>query len=576
MIPDKLQRCLSDYDMAMLRALAQTRGEALTTNRQSEAVDQLATALLEPLSVRTAVSRLSPEARSALDSLLAAGGRLRAPHFARRFGQIRAFGPGRLEREALWQEPANATEELWFTALLFRGFYEDKGGPGEFFFVPADLRRLLPSPPDEPPPFSITNVPAPGPETKSASLRRPGEALVHDVFVYLVLLQNRDVRLYADGRLAKHDLAFLRRRIRDASERRLTFIRHIVERAGLVTRQGGYLRLNSSPVKRWLSDPLAQQLAALQQYWRDDPDWNDLCLVPSLRCDHQTPWRNNPVATRHAILALLARCPTDGWWSLDSFVTAVKGFHPDFQRPDGDYDSWYIRDAANGEYLSGFDSWDRVEGALLADLLNGILNWLGIVTTASDPSLPGPVYHLTGAGARLLGLEPGPEPAPDAPPIEVQSDFYIELPPPTSLYTQFQLERFTEPIDSNAVPRRYQLTVGSLGRALAQGVRVEQILAFLQQAGERPVPPNVAGQLRMWAGRFGQVKLEEVAVLSVKSERVLKELSVLPETRSLIDRILSPTTALVRKKNLSRLRRELRQLGFLHPPGDADDRAERG
>ncbi|MGD8465419.1 MAG: hypothetical protein PVI09_16260, partial [Anaerolineae bacterium] len=84
MIPDKLQRCLSDYDMAMLRALAQNRGETLTTNRQNEAVDQLAAALLEPLSVRTALSRLSPQARSALDSLLAAGGRQRAPHFARR------------------------------------------------------------------------------------------------------------------------------------------------------------------------------------------------------------------------------------------------------------------------------------------------------------------------------------------------------------------------------------------------------------------------------------------------------------------------------------------------------------
>ncbi|MGD2040184.1 MAG: hypothetical protein PVH11_05120, partial [Anaerolineae bacterium] len=155
MIPDKLQRCLSDYDMAMLRALAQNRGETLTTNRQNEAVDQLAAALLEPLSVRTALSRLSPQARSALDSLLAAGGRQRAPHFARRFGQIRAFGPGRLEREALWQDPANATEELWFAGLIFRAFYEDQGGPGEFFFLPEDLHRLLPSPQAEPVTFSI-------------------------------------------------------------------------------------------------------------------------------------------------------------------------------------------------------------------------------------------------------------------------------------------------------------------------------------------------------------------------------------------------------------------------------------
>jgi hypothetical protein len=110
----------------------------------------------------------------------------------------------------------------------------------------------------------------------------------------------------------------------------------------------------------------------------------------------------------------------------------------------------------------------------------------------------------------------------------------------------------------------FRLTVGSLGRALARGIQVEQVLAFLQQAAERPVPPNVAGQLRLWAGRFGQVELEEVTVLRVKNEQVLKELSLLPETRSLIGEVLSPTSILVRKQDIARLRKELQELGYLH------------
>jgi hypothetical protein len=76
----------------------------------------------------------------------------------------------------------------------------------------------------------------------------------------------------------------------------------------------------------------------------------------------------------------------------------------------------------------------------------------------------------------------------------------------------------------------------------------------------------VAGQLRLWAGRFGQVEIEEVAVLRVKSERVLKELSVLPETRGLLSQVLTPSTALVHKRNLPRLRKALRALGYLLPP----------
>jgi hypothetical protein len=553
----KLQRFLIDYDMTMLRVLAQSRGVELTTNRRSEAVDELAVRLLDPLSVRTALARLDPEAREALDTLLAAGGRMRAPHFFRRFGQLRAIGPGRLEREAPWQEPANPAEALWYAGLIYRAFLQEGAGPGEFVFVPDDLCPLLPEPQVEPPVFAVEIVPAPAPRDSG------GTTLVHDLFSYLVYLQIHDVRPYADGRLGQRDLAALHERLSDTGERRLAFLRHLARQLGFVAPQGGYLRLQSAPVKRWLSATPDRQLSVLQETWRDDPTWNDLCQVPGLDCDQETPWRNDPLATRQALLSLLARCPTSEWWSLASFVAAVQDYHPDFQRPDGDYTSWYIRDAASGEYLSGFESWERVEGALIADLLAGALCWLGIVALASGES--GAICRLTESGARLLGLLPVVPEDLVSPPIVVHPDFRVELPPPASLYTRFQLERFTdlEP----AEPCTYRLTIGSLHRALARDIQVEQVLAFLQQASQQPVPANVAGQLRLWAGRFGQVSLEEVALLQVKSERTLKDLTVLPETRPLIAKILSPTSALVRKHDLPRLKKELRSLGYL-PPED--------
>jgi hypothetical protein len=562
-----LHRFLLDYDMAMLRALAQVRGAALNTNRQSEAVDQLAAALLDPLSVRVALARLSPQAREALDALLAAGGRMRAPQFARRFGQVRAVGPGRLEREAPWQEPANPAEELWYAGLIYRAFYDDVGGPGEFVFIPDDLAPLLPQPQGEPPAFALEAVAAPS--------RRPEDdlALVHDLFAYLVLLHNRDVRPYADGRLGRRDLSALRARLLQPEERRLAFMRALAERLGFVTRQDDLLRLEPAAVKRWLTASPAQQVADLQEAWRDDPGWNDLCQVPGLICDQEAAWRprNDPVATRRALLALLARCPLDGWWSAASFASAVKEVHPDFQRPDGDYTSWYIRDAASGEYLSGFDSWDRVEGALIADLLAGPLRWLGVVAVAAGES--GIACRLTAAGARLLGLVADePEEVPSLP-IVVRPDLSVEAPAPASLYTRFQLERFADL--AGVDPCRYRLTAGGLQRALARGVRVEQVLAFLRQASEGKVPANVAGQLYTWAERFGQVKLEEVAVLTVKNERVLRELSVLPETRALLGRALSATSALVRRQDLPRLRKALRDLGYL-PEQAEDDSPERG
>jgi hypothetical protein len=511
-----LHRFLVDYDMAMLRTLAQSRGVALTTNRQTEAADQLAAALLDPLSVRTALTRLSPAGREALDALLAAGGRMRAPQFARRFGQVRPIGPGRLQREAPWQDPANPAEELWYAGLIFRAFYQDEYGPVEFVFIPSDLQPLLPQPQTQPPIFAVETVAVP------AHPGHDGQALVYDLFDYLVYLQNHDVRPYADGRLGRRDMAALRERLANPDERRLIFLRHLAERLEFVTRQSEHLRLEAGPVRRWLKAAPARQLAALQETWRDDPTWNDLCHVPALICDQKTPWhlRYNPVAVRGALLALLSRCPPRGtWWSLASFVAAVKETHPDFQRPDGDYASWYIRDAASGAYLSGFESWDRVEGALIADLLTGTLHWLGVVAVAANGS--DAVCGLTEAGMRFLGLVSGEPEVSPPPPIVIHPDFSIEVPASASLYIRFQLERFTDPwglsgsaeltqvqpekdLESLA-PRRYRLTVEGLGRVLSHGIRVEQVLAFLHQASGAPIPPNVARQLRLWAGRFGVV-----------------------------------------------------------------------
>ncbi|MEJ2212198.1 MAG: helicase-associated domain-containing protein, partial [Anaerolineae bacterium] len=383
--------------------------------------------------------------------------------------------------------------------------------------------------------------------------------LTLDLFAYLVHVQTHDVRSARPGLP-----------LDGGDPDRRDLILHLAARLGFVVQEEGLLRLDAAPVKRWLTATPGRQITTLHEAWRDDPTWVDLCRVPGLTCDEATPWlhRYDPAAARRALLALLARCPAAEWWTVDSFVDAVHEVHPDFQRPDGDYGSWYIRDVDSGDYLSGFGCWDAVEGTLIRDLLARALPWLDVVQVVPGPS--GPAARLTAAGRRFLGLAPAaPQEAP-SPPITIRPDMLVEVPTPANLYTCFQLERFADAVGRRAAgPWRYRLTVGGLGRALGRGVRVEQILAFLRQASDEGLPVNVAGQLQLWAGRYGQVELEEMALLTARSERALKELSVLPETRPLIGRILSPTTALVRQAHLPRLRKALRDLGFLPPEPDA-------
>src|SRR5690606_27519516 len=88
-------------------------------------------------------------------------------------------------------------------------------------------------------------------------------------------------------------------------------------------------------------------------------------------------------AARGKVLAWLQAAPPSQWWSLTAFVADVKQHQPAFQRPSGDFDAWYLRDA-QGAYLRGFEHWESVEGALLRYLISGPLHWLGLLELASS------------------------------------------------------------------------------------------------------------------------------------------------------------------------------------------------
>ncbi len=52
---------------------------------------------------------------------------------------------------------------------------------------------------------------------------------------------------------------------------------------------------------------------------------------------------------------------------------------PRLPAPAGDYDSWFIKRASDGQYLRGFAHWEEVDGALIKYFITDILHWLGQV-----------------------------------------------------------------------------------------------------------------------------------------------------------------------------------------------------
>ena len=557
----ELRACLVEYSVTRLRALAAARGVELTTNRHMDAARQLAAALTEPQSIAEALEILNAEERRALEAVQSAGGRVRADPFIRRFGSLRPIGDGRLLAEQPWLSPAVPTERLVYLGLLFKGFADYGGKTVDFFFIPTDVLPLLPPPRGtEPLPFRAVDEPF--------RIWSAGGSAAVDICAALALMQNQDVG-YARGRgLPPKESQAWRRRwtwegadpppFAGTAELRGQFLLRAVSRLRLARRVGSLLKPRPDTARQWLNLPRAAQGRQMWEAWRADPGWDELRLIPSIRCEG-TGWSNDPVVTRQRLLELLAGCEPGKWYSLPQTIQSIREHAPDFQRTGGDYTSWYIRDAESGQYLMGFEHWDAVEGRLVAQIVAGPMHWLG----AADLGREGSdfLFCITPLGGAWLRGEKAGEDTPPLP-LQIAPDAQVRWPADGNLYHRFQLERFAEP-RAGGDGSLYVLTPGSLGRALAQGVNAEGIVRFLQRASEERLPAEVAASIREWAGRRGRAKLRRAMLLEVDSPQTMAAIRADPEIGPRLGEALSPTRAQVPEEAWHEVLALLRKKGFV-------------
>jgi hypothetical protein len=525
-----------------------------------------------PLAVGSAWEALPPEQRQVLDALLAAGGRMPLRVFVRQWGEIRAMGPARLERERPWQSPVSTAEALYYSGFVYRGFVMAGEQAYEVVFVPPELYALLPLPTSTAPVINLSPTLAPAVSCSA------GDTLLDDACTILAYLQNEQVRLSPEGLWPVRHSARLAQRLHDPDADRLGFLHHLIQRVGWLRSslsgertETGSLRPDPGSVTAWLQSPVNQQRAALARAWREDPTWNDLFRVSALHPEDTGAWHNDPLLARRAILGHLRVCEPAAWYELDDLVAAIKYADPDFQRPGGDYTTWYIRDAATGTYLSGFESWESVEGALIRYLVTGPLFWLGLIDLGSaGPKDPPTAFLLTPAGRAFLGLD-DPLPEGELPPLVLRPGFTV-LVPPAQRYERFQLARIARWVRTGD-PFVYRLTPTSLQRARQQGIAVTRVLEFLDQAtgAETPLPRIVEAALLRWDAREAEVRLERALLLRLSSEELMDQLMSHSRTRRLIAERIGPTAALVRESDWTRLVVALGEMGLLTDVIDVEE-----
>ena len=525
-MPD-IYHSLLGHDLGHLRIIAELWGLEIRSSDPNAAMKELAAAILDPERIAEVIASLTPPAREAIQVFLEADGRIPYAACLRQFGDIREMGAGKRDRERPHHHPSSTSEVLFYRALIARAFFDTEKGPQEFAYIPEDLLELIPSGKGE---------------TGSGPLKDepPGRA---------ALPRERKFILPADDRIlddATTILAALRLGQEVTPEPKLISLLHAADLLMKHTPQ-------AEAVRKFLEASRTEALRMLVQAWQESGSFNELHLMPQLICEGE--WKNEPLATRGFLSGLLDALPKDKWWNLDAFVGEVKKRHPDFQRPAGDYDSWFIKRRVDDQYLRGFASWDEVDGALIRFFITDILHWLGMVELATSEEGRGvAAFRWLNRGGIKAKVE-------DAK-LHVASQGKIIIPRFAPRAARYQIARFCEWDGEKQDEYKYHLTPHSLNRAREQGLKVEQLLTLLANHSDAGIPPVLVKALKRWEVNGTEARAETQVVLKVSRPEVLDELRKSKAARFLGEP-LGPTTVTVKSGAIQKVMEAMTELGLL-------------
>jgi hypothetical protein len=526
-------------DIGYLRIVARQWGIELVSFETDTMQKELAAGMLNPSLISEVIASLTRDARTALNELKKASGKLPWAAFSRRFGEMRETGPGRRDREQIYLHPDSAVEVLFYRALLAKAFFETPAGAQEFAYIPEDIFPLLPDTElrelgdiKEMPVTAVKNA---GPLGRPAS---PKE---------------RECPIQASDCLlddATTLLAALRMGIQPPETRiPVRVIKEFLSTA-LIIVDG---KPQIEPVRLFLEASRKEALKQLVNAWMESKTFNELRQVQGIVCEGE--WNNLPFVTREFLLALLDAVPEKSWWSLPAFIHAIKEKYPDFQRPAGDYDSWFIKRESDQTYLRGFGVWDEVDGALIHYVIAGPLFWLGqveLATPSGNDSIT--AFRLAKGKSQLLNSETGT--------LHVSSQGKITIPRSLPRVVRYQIARFCEWDEEKTEEYRYRVTPGSLKKAGEQGLKVGQLLSLLAKNAAAEIPPSFVKALKRWELNGTEARVEVQTVLHLSRPEVLEELRKSKAGRFLGE-TLGPVTVVVKPGAQSKVLSALVELGLL-------------
>lgn len=557
-MPDLL-KSLQGHDLGHVKIIGEMWGIDLKGLELRPALQRLVHSIVNRSAVQEMVASLPAEARAALEELAQHDGKLSWPIFIRRYGVVREMGAGRRDRLQPHLNPVSPAEMLWYRGLVARMFFDTPSGLEEFAFIPDDLLQFIPSAPTDEAP--ALGRPA-SPVEKSHPIMASDRILDHACTLLAGLRSGYSLDFIASF---ARNWAFLpASKVAPLSTQTLS---ELLATAGFINPDG---LPRPEPVRDFLAASRGEALAVLWRAWLVSTSFNELRLLPGLRAEGE--WQNDPLRARQAVLDFLATVPgrqagaERPFWSLSAFVEAIHRHYPDFQRPAGDYDSWYIRDLSSGEFLRGVEYWDRVDGALVRYMICGPLHWLGVLDLAASAPLDDPesqvtAFRFSAWASALLENQPPENLAAEDSAVQVRSDFLIVVPRLTPRPVRYQLARFSAWEKEDVETYHYRITPVSLDRARHQGLSARHLLTLLRRYA-RTTAPNLVKAIERWERRGVEASFENVLVLRLSTPELMQAVRSSRAARFLGDP-LGPNAVIVNPGALEKVLAVLAEMGYL-------------
>ncbi len=532
---------ISEQDLGQLHIIAELWGFELSAPDRRQGRSNLASLILDHELVAEIIESLEPDAVKAIEAIQINQNRLPWLQFVHQYGEVREMGAGKRDREAPYRNPKSISEILWYRAIVARAFLETPDGPKEFAYIPEDLAALIP----------IKNAP------ENIFIGRPAtkseRAIVHPASDSIVD--------HTCSLLAALRIGFSEEEIQQISEnwsidakllKKLLFSSKLLDKDNqpIAEVTGEFLQLGRG-----------ESLLFLYDAWLNSSEISDLHQSPDFIIEGKL--LNRPLQTRINIFSFLNKLEKQIWWSLPSFVAAIKKRHPDFQRVAGEYDSWYIRDKTSGEYVRGIENWDMVEGKLIRYILTEPMHYLGLIDLANvTKDGKATSFRFSKFADRLINAQiPKVFESKDEK-LHVDSKLQMLVPKYFPRSLRYQISRFCEWEGLKKESYSYRITSKSLSRALSQGLRSKQLLAILKKNASAKLPPNLVKALERWDLYGNQAKMENALVLRVKQPEILENLKKSRAARFLLEP-LGPTAVIVKPGAWEKVMEALGEMGYL-------------